>query len=134
MAIVVCVDIAIYNKGTARPTGGAGAVAFLVGPEAPMVFERGLRSCYAQNVYDFYKPIGDTEYPLVDGLLSMNTYLSSLDFCYKQYKEKSQQIYGQKRTLNSFEAVLFHSPFTRLTQKAFAKISFCGLFSKSIRN
>ena len=39
-AIVVAADIAIYAKGAARPVGGAGAVAMLIGPNAPVVFER----------------------------------------------------------------------------------------------
>ena len=34
-------DIAVYASGNARPTGGAGAVAMLIGPNAPIVFERG---------------------------------------------------------------------------------------------
>lgn len=33
-AIVVAGDIALYSKGPARPTGGAGCVAMLVGPDA----------------------------------------------------------------------------------------------------
>lgn len=41
-AMVVCGDIAVYPSGNARPTGGAGAVAMLVGPNAPLVLERGL--------------------------------------------------------------------------------------------
>lgn len=41
-AMVVCGDIAVYARGNARPTGGAGAVAMLVGPEAPLVLDRGL--------------------------------------------------------------------------------------------
>ena len=39
-AIVVAGDIAIYAEGAARPAGGAGAVAMLIGPNAPVVFER----------------------------------------------------------------------------------------------
>ncbi|XP_054567507.1 hydroxymethylglutaryl-CoA synthase, mitochondrial isoform X2 [Eptesicus fuscus] len=39
-AMVVCGDIAVYPSGNARPTGGAGAVAMLIGPEAPLVLER----------------------------------------------------------------------------------------------
>uniref|UniRef100_A0A915DCG7 Hydroxymethylglutaryl-coenzyme A synthase N-terminal domain-containing protein n=1 Tax=Ditylenchus dipsaci TaxID=166011 RepID=A0A915DCG7_9BILA len=35
MAIVICADIAVYDAGPARCTGGAGAIAFLVGPDAP---------------------------------------------------------------------------------------------------
>ena len=40
-ALVVAGDIAVYASGNARPTGGVGAVAMLVGPNAPVVFERG---------------------------------------------------------------------------------------------
>ena len=39
-AIVFAGDIAIYAEGGARPVGGAGACAFLIGPNAPIVFER----------------------------------------------------------------------------------------------
>ena len=39
-AIVVAGDIAIYAAGAARPAGGAGACAILIGPNAPVVFER----------------------------------------------------------------------------------------------
>ena len=35
-------DIAVYGKGNARPTGGAGACALLIGPNAPVVFESGM--------------------------------------------------------------------------------------------
>ena len=40
-ALVVAGDIAVYATGAARPTGGAGAVAMIVGPNAPLAFERG---------------------------------------------------------------------------------------------
>lgn len=39
-AMMVAGDIAVYAEGSARPVGGAGAVAVLVGPDAPLVFER----------------------------------------------------------------------------------------------
>ena len=32
-------DIAVYASGNARPTGGAGAVAMLIGPNAPLVLQ-----------------------------------------------------------------------------------------------
>ena len=41
LAIVVAADIAVYASGSARPTGGAGAMAMLVGPNAPLVIEPG---------------------------------------------------------------------------------------------
>ena len=40
-ALVVCGDIAVYASGNARCTGGAGAIAMLIGPDAPLVFEPG---------------------------------------------------------------------------------------------
>src|SRR3569833_2282369 len=50
-SIVVASDIARYAKGNARPTGGAGAVARLIGPDAPFVVEPGLRGTYMQHAY-----------------------------------------------------------------------------------
>lgn len=40
-ALVVTADIAVYASGNARPTGGAGAVAMLIGCNAPITLERG---------------------------------------------------------------------------------------------
>jgi hydroxymethylglutaryl-CoA synthase len=39
-AIVFAGDIAVYAEGGARPVGGAGACAILIGPNAPILFER----------------------------------------------------------------------------------------------
>ena len=39
--MVVAADIAVYAPGQARPTGGAGAVALLLGPDAAIVFDKG---------------------------------------------------------------------------------------------
>nr|CAD2164925.1 unnamed protein product [Meloidogyne enterolobii] len=127
LAIVVCVDVAVYAKGPARSTGGAGAIAFLIGPEASIIFDRGLRSFYSSNVYDFYKPIGGfcTEYPKVDGPNSVGTYLHALNACYNGYLNKWKKINSDANgSLNDFRAVLFHSPYSRLCQKAFAWLSF----------
>lgn len=55
LALVVMTDIAVYKKGPARPTGGAGCICFLVGPDAPIVMEP-VRSTFMDHQYDFYKP------------------------------------------------------------------------------
>jgi len=34
-------DVAAYAEGPARCTGGAGAVALLIGPNAPLIFDSG---------------------------------------------------------------------------------------------
>lgn len=126
-ALVVCGDIAIYAKGSARPTGGAGAVAMLIGPNAPIVFDRGLRASYMKHAYDFYKPDLSSEYPTVDGTLSVKCYLSALDKCYQLYREKYDKLNPNAPTaisLNSFDAILFHTPFCKLVQKSLARLGF----------
>ncbi|KAL3285879.1 hypothetical protein HHI36_000399 [Cryptolaemus montrouzieri] len=121
-ALVVAADIAVYAKGAARPTGGAGAVAMLIGPNAPLVFDRGVRSIHMRHVYDFYKPDLSSEYPAVDSKLSIQCYLSALDKCYQTYCEKASKLYNRKIDLNFFDAVLFHTPYCKLVQKSLARL------------
>lgn len=126
-ALVVCGDIAVYAKGSARPTGGAGAVAMLIGPNAPIVFDRGLRSTYMKHAYDFYKPDLSSEYPTVDGQLSIKCYLSALDKCYQLYRQKYDKLHPNAETsinLTSFDAIVFHTPFCKLVQKSLARLGF----------
>ncbi|XP_014210217.1 hydroxymethylglutaryl-CoA synthase, cytoplasmic [Copidosoma floridanum] len=111
LALVVAADNAVYASGSARPTGGAGAIAMLVGPNAPLVFDRGLRASCMRHAYDFYKPDLRSEYPVVDGKLSIQCYLSSLDTCYQRYCDKAKTKVNQDVTLDYFDAVLFHSPY-----------------------
>ena len=54
----------VYAEGPARPTGGAGAVAMLIGPNAPLVMERKFTGTHMEHVYDFYKPKLASEYPV----------------------------------------------------------------------
>lgn len=122
LAIVVCGDIAVYAEGSARPTGGAGAIAMLVGPNAPLVIDRGLRATYMKHAYDFYKPDLTSEYPTVDGKLSIQCYLSALDNCYKLYTKKAIKRYGKEISLKHFNAMLFHSPYCKLVQKSLARL------------
>lgn len=58
-------DVACYDRGPARCTGGAGALAVIIGPGAPINFDRRLRSVYMRHSYDFYKPNMASEYPTV---------------------------------------------------------------------
>lgn len=119
LALAVCADIAVYGAGPARPSGGAGAVAMLVGPHAPLVLDRGVRSTHMQHVYDFYKPDMTSEYPVVDAKLSIQCYLSSLDKCYAKYRNKA----GAGISLNSFDGILFHTPYCKLVQKSLARLA-----------
>ena len=48
-----------------------------------------------ENVYDFYKPDVTSEYPLVDGKLSIQCYLRALDKCYAFYRQKIEKQWKQ---------------------------------------
>jgi len=44
--------------------------AMLIGPDAPIVFERSLTGTHMANVYDFYKPNLASEYPVCLSFMS----------------------------------------------------------------
>ncbi len=55
-AIVMCGDIAIYKEGSARPVGGMGACAMLIGPDAPLVIEREYIDFYLSTKAHYSRP------------------------------------------------------------------------------
>ncbi|KAJ7504263.1 hydroxymethylglutaryl-coenzyme A synthase N terminal-domain-containing protein [Mycena galericulata] len=146
-AIVVAGDIAIYATGSARPAGGAGAVAMLIGPNSPVVFEP-IHGTYMADTYDFYKPNFSSEYPEVDGPLSVATYILALDSAYTTYKNKAAKaakkavngnghvnranehangVNGNAATPFSLEDVdyaLFHTPYEKQAVKGHARMLF----------
>ncbi|KAI9637747.1 putative 3-hydroxy-3-methylglutaryl-CoA (HMG-CoA) synthase [Dioszegia hungarica] len=87
-AILMCGDIAIYAEGAARPAGGMGACAMLIGPDAPLVVEP-IHGTHIANSWDFFKPDLSSEYPTVDGPLTLKAYLGSLDSAYTTYLDKA---------------------------------------------
>eukprot|EP01018_Ginkgo_biloba_P041180 Gb_39796 [translate_table: standard] len=117
--LVVSTDSAVYAEGSARPTGGAGAVAMLIGPNAPIAFESKLRGSHMAHAYDFYKPDLSSEYPVVDGMLSQKCYLMALDACYKRFCDKAGSF-----SLADADYLVFHSPYNKLVQKSFARLLF----------
>ena len=135
-AIVVAGDIALYAKGNARPTGGAGAVAMLIGPNAPVVVEPGLRGSYMQHAYDFYKPDLTSEYPIVDGHFSISCYTEAVDACYKAYNAREATLKklanghangaaeedASKTPLDRFDYMTFHAPTRKLVAKSYARL------------
>ena len=132
-AIVCAGDIALYEKGPARPTGGAGCVAMLIGPNAPLAFEPGLRGTYMQHAYDFYKANLSTEFPLLDGMHSINCYTQAVDACYNAYNERealvkkrqTNGIHNADETttpLDRFDFMVFHAPNCKLVAKSYARL------------
>ncbi|RDL40130.1 Uncharacterized protein BP5553_00109 [Venustampulla echinocandica] len=139
-AIVVASDIAIYKDAAARPTGGAGCVAMLVGPDSPIVAVPALRGTYMTHAYDFYKPDMKSEYPLVDGHLSVSCYLSALDGCYKQLRDNADRVATDAKfkernpdavavlkrerqsLIDIFDFMAFHTPNCKLVSKSYGRL------------
>jgi hydroxymethylglutaryl-CoA synthase len=124
LALVVAADIAVYGPGSARPTGGCAAVAMLIGPNAPLVVEQGIRSTHMEHVYDFYKPNLSSEYPVVDGQLSIKSYLKALDMCYDGFSKRFKEKTGKPFSLKDAEYFVFHSPYNKLVRRAIARLLF----------
>ncbi len=139
-AIVVSADIAVYAAGPARPTGGAGAVAMLIGPDAPIVVDTSLKATHASNVWDFFKPVMSSEYPVVDGKHSQTCYYQALDGCYEQIIPKLNAVYRCPVLLSEdkvghgiagIDHVVFHQPYHKLVAKSYARLAlhdarYCG--------
>lgn len=133
-AIVVAGDIALYKKGNARPTGGAGCVAMLIGPDAPLVIEPGLRGSFVKHAYDFYKADLTSEYPLVDGQYSIKCYTEAVDKCYEAYNGREKTLKSQanghsngvdaaqEAPLDRFDYMCFHAPTCKLVSKSYARL------------
>ena len=141
-AIVCAGDIALYKKGNARPTGGAGCVAMLVGPDAPLAFEPGKRGTYMQHAYDFYKPDLTSEYPYVDGHYSVKCYTEAVDACYQAYNAREATLHQRSPAngvqtpteepaspLDRFDHVLFHAPTCKLVAKSYARLLYNDFLS-----
>ncbi|CAM9557375.1 unnamed protein product, partial [Heterosigma akashiwo] len=71
-AVVVCGDISMHVQGSARATGGAGTVALLVGPDAPLALAPGR----ATHTDSSYRPAGVEDVP------GQRWYLNALDRCW----------------------------------------------------
>ncbi|KAK9143568.1 hypothetical protein Syun_012968 [Stephania yunnanensis] len=122
--LVVCTDSAVYAEGPARPTGGAAAIAMLIGPNAPISFESKFRGSHMSHAYDFYKPDLASEYPVVDGRLSQTCYLMALDTCYRRLCAKYEKFQGKQFSISDADYFVFHSPYNKLVQKSFARLYF----------
>ncbi|KAH9910975.1 hydroxymethylglutaryl-CoA synthase [Epithele typhae] len=102
-AIVVGGDIAIYAEGSGRPTGGAGAFAILIGPNAPLPLEP-IHGTHMANTYDFYKPKLGSEYPEA--------------FRTKHAKaKKAQGLSGPAFSLADVDFPVFHSPYGKMVRR-----------------
>ena len=127
-----------------------GAVALLIGRDAPIAFSNPKeRATHASNVWDFFKPDHNVEYPTVDGALSQVCYYRALEDCYSRFCDKMDSVNtvnesssgrspsptsGEEGsstegggTKGAFHAespdyFVFHAPYNKLVQKSYARL------------
>lgn len=80
-----------------------------------------------EHVYDFYKPNLSSEFPVVDGKLSIQCYIGALDKCYQRYADKAGSP-EKPFTIQNADYFVFHSPFTKLVQKSVARLKVNDFF------
>lgn len=97
----------------AEPSGGAGAVAMLIG-EQPAVFQvdAGANGYYGYEVMDTCRPAPDSE--AGDSDLSL---LSYLDCCEQAFLEYQKRV-SDADYRNSFQFLAFHTPFGGMVKGA----------------
>lgn len=93
------------------------------------------------NTYDFYKPKLDSEYPIVDGPLSVTTYIAAMDGAYSAFRAKvasatkalNGHVNGETHGKTSDPKAIFnlrrdvdypvyHSPYGKQVQKGHARL------------
>ena len=111
-ALIIGADIAKYGLNTpGEVTQGGGAVAMLVSANPKLLSFEGGSIYLSRNIMDFWRPLGHSE-ALVDGKYSSNVYLDFFNNVYSNYKDKTGF------TIDNFEALLFHLPYTKMGLKA----------------
>lgn len=109
-ALVIASDIARYERHSlGEPTQGGGAVAILVSANPRLLTLREL-STYSNNVYDFWKP-SEEKYPIVDGMLSAQSYADAATNCFRSTDADLQG------------AFLYHCPYPKLVQQTHSRIA-----------
>ena len=97
------------------------------------------------NIYDFYKPKLQSEYPEVDGPLSVSTYIRAMDGAYSAFRSKvasatksqtnghsngeSGKAADAKAVFNLRRDVdypVYHSPYGKQVQKGHARLVRCS--------
>ncbi|TFY72561.1 hypothetical protein EVG20_g453 [Dentipellis fragilis] len=98
------------------------------------------------NVYDFYKPNLESEYPVVDGPLSVSTYITAIDGAYSAFRSKVASAHkalskgadasangasngktSDPKAIFSLQDVdypVYHSPYGKQVQKGHARVLF----------
>lgn len=97
----------------AEPSGGAGAVALLIG-ETPRVFQVdvGANGYYGYEVMDTCRPAPDSE--AGDADLSLLSYLDCCEQAYQEYRKRVAEVDYR----STFQYLSFHTPFGGMVKGA----------------
>ena len=110
--LLIASDNARYGLNTAgEPTQGCGAVAMMLTENPSIITFDNYCGYVTESLDDFWRPNGKDE-AIVDGKYSTKIYLEKLIKSWNIYKEKTN------RKLNEHYKICFHSPFTKIVQKA----------------
>ncbi len=126
-ALVIAADQSLYTPNTpAEPTQGAGAVAFIIDEAATIATIERESWTWSEPAYDFWRPVGDP-YPQLDGQLSLECYIKASLKCFEQMMSDKQQ--NPSELFDSFKAICFHNPFSKMVFKSFKAL--CEQFNFS---
>lgn len=119
--LVLASDIARYGlKTPGEVTQGAGAVAILVSADPKVMEIENDCTAKTDDIMDFWRPnYSDTAY--VDGKYSNEQYIAFFTDVWHQYVEKTN------RSLDDFEALCFHLPYTKMGLKAMQSVFADGM-------
>lgn len=73
-------------------SGGCGAVAVLIGRNAPLVVDRCLMSIYSADTSEFRRPVQNYPFPVFDGPETNRVFYSALDEAYLRLCEKADKL------------------------------------------
>ncbi|KAJ1879478.1 3-hydroxy-3-methylglutaryl coenzyme A synthase, partial [Kickxella alabastrina] len=70
-------------------------------------------------------PDMSSEFPTVDGPLSVTSYVRAVDHAYLAYMDKLEKVEGVRNaSLKDLDYVVFHSPYTKQVVKGFARLAY----------
>ena len=114
--LVLASDIARYGLQTSgEVTQGAGAVAIMISANPRIMEIEHVHTAKTEDIMDFWRPnYSDKAY--VDGQYSNEQYIEFFKDVWNQYKAKTS------RTIDDFEGICFHLPYTKMGMKAIKSV------------
>ncbi|MGM0124533.1 hydroxymethylglutaryl-CoA synthase [Enterococcus sp. AZ194] len=114
--LVIASDLSRYGLHSGgEPTQGAGAIAILVTSDPRILTLENDSVFLTEDIYDFWRP-SYSDFPIVDGPLSNETYIQSFGKVWTRHKEVTGL------ALPDYDALCFHIPYTKMGKKALLSV------------